>query len=176
MSKYDPLKTELSRRPDSQLSLSFEDVERILGFPLPLSARRHRPWWANQNDGAHTQAHAWMDAGWKTWKADLARERVLFVRSGENSSRLEKRSGPSQSHGATVVVEVDRLSPAARRLINDYTVEGQGDMASAVTRAVHEAAVARRGRLVDEWIAKAPRMPPGEPDSVELIREDRDAR
>jgi tRNA(Arg) A34 adenosine deaminase TadA len=34
----------------------------------------------------------------------------------------------------------------------------------------------RRGRLVDEWIAKAPRMPPGEPDSVDLIREDRDSR
>ena len=34
----------------------------------------------------------------------------------------------------------------------------------------------RRGRLIDEAIANAPRAPAGEPDSVDLIREDRDSR
>src|SRR5665213_201225 len=34
----------------------------------------------------------------------------------------------------------------------------------------------RRGRVIDEAIANAPRAPAGEPDSVDLIREDRDSR
>ncbi len=34
----------------------------------------------------------------------------------------------------------------------------------------------RRGRLIDEAIASAPRVPAGEPDRVDLIREDRDSR
>jgi hypothetical protein len=76
----------------------------------------------------------------------------------------------------TLCVDAAILSPAASRLLRDYTGEMAGDEAAAVARAVHEAAIARRGRLIDHIVANAPRMPPDEPDSVQLIREERDAR
>lgn len=41
--------------------LSFEEIEDVLGFSLPASASKHSAWWAN---GGHTQASAWLDAGW----------------------------------------------------------------------------------------------------------------
>lgn len=30
------------------VTLTFSEIERILGAPLPESAVTHRPWWANQ--------------------------------------------------------------------------------------------------------------------------------
>lgn len=46
------------------VTLSFRDLESILTFPLPPSAREHRPWWANQtNNAGRPQAQGWMNAG-----------------------------------------------------------------------------------------------------------------
>jgi len=49
MSKYDPLRTFLENaEPGMQeMTLTFQQVESILGFALPPSARQHRAWWAN---------------------------------------------------------------------------------------------------------------------------------
>ena len=41
-------------------------------FQLPLSARMHRPWWANQSRGnGHSHALAWTMAGWETAAVDM---------------------------------------------------------------------------------------------------------
>lgn len=57
----------------------------MLGCDLPLSARDHRPWWAN--DRSHSQARAWMEAGWKTTNVDMAAETLVFRRTGTSFSR-----------------------------------------------------------------------------------------
>ena len=77
--KYAPLARFLSQRTELQVRLSFVDIERILACTLPPSARRYRPWWANDRS-RHVQALAWLEVGWQTTAVDLERESVLFVR------------------------------------------------------------------------------------------------
>jgi len=79
-SRYDPLKRYLAERTAPVIHLSFGDVERIIGGPLPASARRHRPWWANERSGSHVHASAWMGAGRRTTNVDLNAATVDFVR------------------------------------------------------------------------------------------------
>ncbi len=174
MSKYEPFKKFLARRAETELPMSFEDVERTLGFTLPKSAREYPPWWSNDTGGGHVQARAWLDVGWRTAKVDIRRERVMFVRT-DADPKPSSRGTPGADRNL-VAVNLSALTPAGSKLLGDYAREANGDMAVALARAVHEAAIARRGRLVRQWVASAPRVPPGEPDSAALIREDRDAR
>lgn len=76
--KYAPLAAHLMAS-SSPASLSFRQLEDILGAPLPMSARRHRPWWGNHR--AHSQAQAWMDAGWQVAAVDLGSRSVTFTRT-----------------------------------------------------------------------------------------------
>ena len=66
MSKYTPMKHYLAGLPDNtqEITLSFNQIERILDAKLPSSAHRHQAWWSNEQDGRHVQAHSWMNAGW----------------------------------------------------------------------------------------------------------------
>jgi hypothetical protein len=61
-SKYDPLKAHLAGRPRGEFTLSFREMEQVLGFELPKSAARPQ-WWANVEGGQHVQTKAWRDAG-----------------------------------------------------------------------------------------------------------------
>ena len=80
MGKYEPLSVHLEAASAGEWSATFEQVEQILGFPLPPSARRHREWWSNQLGAGHSQARGWQDAGWQVRKVDLNRETVTFRR------------------------------------------------------------------------------------------------
>ncbi|MDB5540418.1 MAG: hypothetical protein JWQ89_2145 [Devosia sp.] len=77
MSKYDGLFRHLSRSTGT-IEVTFEDVEEILGFPLPVSARRYAAWWSNSG-GTHVQAGAWMAAGYRTENVDVGLGKVRFV-------------------------------------------------------------------------------------------------
>src|SRR5512142_3497768 len=79
MSKYEPLQRYLAQQPGREAPMTFKEIEVILGFKLPASARAHRPWWSN-NVGTHVNAAAWRRAGWRTARVDLASEKVTFVR------------------------------------------------------------------------------------------------
>ena len=79
-SVYDPLREHLQDREEVIVSLKFRDIEKVLGRPLPASARRHRPWWANERHGTHTHAQAWLEAGRRTEQVDMEHETVEFVR------------------------------------------------------------------------------------------------
>lgn len=64
MSRYDPLRDFLRAQKTSEFELTFNEIERIIGAPLPPSADRPQ-WWANvQNpNSTHTQREAWRAAG-----------------------------------------------------------------------------------------------------------------
>lgn len=175
MSKYEPLRRYLETRAGEQTPMTFAEVERILECPLPPSARTRSGWWSN-NPGTHVGVGAWRNAGWKTSRVDVGGEKLIFVRDRRESAAGGRRPNPSNPQLDSIAVALDQLSAAGRRLIGDYVSEADGDASAALARAVHEAAIARRGRLIDRIRASAPRVPPGEKDSVELIREDRDAR
>ena len=84
--KYAPLHDFLVERfllqsRDRAWRTTFSEIEQILGFKLPKSARIHRPWWANQAQaGGHSHALAWEMAGWRTAEVDLSNETLVFRR------------------------------------------------------------------------------------------------
>jgi hypothetical protein len=181
MSKYDRLKTFLgAHRGGLRLTMSFGDIERALGFALPASARKHSAWWTNLSDGTHSQAVAWLGAGWRVWSSNLAHERVEFERinaarsagMGEESPTHFQRDAASARPVDPVTFDRGKLSITARRILDDYTAEFDGDVQAALDKALHEARIAYRQRLI-ESIPKEPYSPV---DSVDLIREDRDAQ
>ena len=89
--KYRKLYTHLCDKGDEEWLTSFREIEAILGFRLPESARRYRPWWANQKSGGHSQALAWLAAGWETANVDMEAETLLLRRSAR--SGVPRRPG-----------------------------------------------------------------------------------
>jgi|GEM_PF-1147502 hypothetical protein len=89
MSKYESLKGYLLRISveEDQHTISFDEIENLLGISLPLSARNERPWWANTR--ANTHAVRWLDAGWKVFRVDFGKGQVTFVRTGDRVKLLK---------------------------------------------------------------------------------------
>lgn len=79
-SRYDGLREYLERQTEAVVSLTFPEIERIIGGPLPESAKKYRPWWANEEAGTHVHARAWLDAGRRTVNVDMNGCTVDFVR------------------------------------------------------------------------------------------------
>jgi hypothetical protein len=82
--KYTPLaRYLLNAAPTSPtVTMTFPEIEEKLSASLPASARRHRPWWANDTSGGHVQATAWLSVGWKVAKVSLPGEHVNFELEG----------------------------------------------------------------------------------------------
>lgn len=119
MSKYDRLAEHLKARSDACIPMRFADIERLVGGPLPPSARKHRPWWSN-NPANSPMTRAWLEAGYKTESVDMGGEKLVFRRAAHAHAR-GRRGDPSRSvfdqiHGAlrgtvTFVPGVDLTEP-----------------------------------------------------------------
>ena len=97
--KYNKLYTHLRSRPAELWRTTFREVELVLGFELPASARLHRPWWANQRGGnGHSQALAWSIAGWETADVNMAAETLSFK--------------PGQRPVSLPTIDIDEVWPA----------------------------------------------------------------
>jgi hypothetical protein len=79
MAKYDSLKEFLERSPRGTVSMTFGEVGELVGG-LPDSAHRYQAWWANERDGRHVQARAWINAGYLVSDVDLQNRSVTFRR------------------------------------------------------------------------------------------------
>lgn len=91
MGKYDPLGALLAKSSAKRVALTFKEIERILGGPLPASAYAHHAWWSNTG-GSHVQARAWLTRGFRTEQVDLAGEKLVFEReSGPRSNGPDMR-------------------------------------------------------------------------------------
>jgi hypothetical protein len=92
VAKYDPLIEYLSTYEGAEVTLSFEDVERILDDTLPPAARSYAAWWANSaDDPTHSWARGWVAAGWLA-RVNLDAAEVVFSRGAGAASaaaRLE---------------------------------------------------------------------------------------
>ena len=64
MNKYDPLRDYLKRQARHELVLSFEQIEELLGFPLPRSAQRAEWWGEDSPEHPRLQREAIRDAGY----------------------------------------------------------------------------------------------------------------
>ncbi|MCW4051403.1 MAG: GIY-YIG nuclease family protein [Candidatus Bathyarchaeota archaeon] len=76
--KYRKIGEYLDECSDDVVTLSYDEVEEILGFGLPDSAFEHRPWWANSGQ---PHSRAWTDFGWLINGVSLG-EWVRFRKDG----------------------------------------------------------------------------------------------
>ena len=81
--KYTPLEIYLRNLPDSQreVTLDFEQIERILNDKLPSSAYEDQRWWEHETDGNHVNTRAWANAGWKVDDVNFNEKWVKLVRA-----------------------------------------------------------------------------------------------
>ena len=170
--KYEPLKRFLEARFDAvSIPLAFADVEKILGFSLPRSARHYQAWWSNTRIG-HTYAAAWLDPGWKTSGLDLAGQRVTFVKA-DTASDLAEEGAPFLRSGAEIIaLSPSALGERAVRMIDEHVKTHGGDRTSACIALLDQLANDRLVAMV-EWFQNA--SPRSKVDAVDLIREDRDS-
>jgi hypothetical protein len=85
MGAYAPLHAWLVGQPANvnHILTTFEQIEGILGFPLPPTARRRPQWWEN-NPNQHSHARAWLDAGFLTEQVNVPNESLTFRRVNSN--------------------------------------------------------------------------------------------
>ena len=76
--KYQRLHEHLKSTTSAHRQITFGEVESIIGASLPASAYRHAAWWSNTD--SHSQANAWLAAGFRSTNVDLQAERVTFTR------------------------------------------------------------------------------------------------
>lgn len=96
MNKYQPLHDYLMDQKHERVSMRFSDIEK-LGIELPASAKKHRPWWANNKH--HSQANAWLDSSYETEQVDMGSQKLTFVKfASRGASEVEPREA-KQSDG-----------------------------------------------------------------------------
>jgi hypothetical protein len=84
---YESLRAFLATQPGDELTLTFAEMERLLGAPLPAAAWL-RSWWTNAADAP--QARAWLKAGWRVrWvRRQGPQAAVTFSRPASSSSSM----------------------------------------------------------------------------------------
>ena len=89
--KYAPLEQYLRDLPAKQgeVTLGFEQIERILDAKLPSSAYEYRQWWENEKEGNHVNRRAWANAGWKIDEVNFNEKWVKLVRAADRASTGE---------------------------------------------------------------------------------------
>lgn len=69
--------------------MTIDQIEAVLGFILPASARKYRPWWANAL--TNTQAKSWLHAGWEVDSVKLG-EKLHSEKQVMRCSTVENRN------------------------------------------------------------------------------------
>lgn len=121
MSKYDPLAHFLERSTSSEIRMSFDEIEEVLGFALPPS-QTHRAWWSN-NPSNNVMTKAWLSAGYETEQVDIEGRKLTF-------RRVRPKSQPAKSFGsaAPANVRLARRHPLFGWMAGTFTVAPGTDL------------------------------------------------
>jgi hypothetical protein len=76
--KYAPLREYLAAATDEEMTLTFGEIEAVMGDVLPPSAHVSRSWWSSTVHAPHYDS--WYQAGWRVAAVDLRTQLVTFVR------------------------------------------------------------------------------------------------
>jgi hypothetical protein len=104
MSKYDKLNRHFQGLAGERWHTTFEDIEKILGFRLPASARDHAAWWANNRD-TMTHKLTWLDNGWNATELNQSAGHLLFVRTSVAPVRPAPAPSCSRARRATTAAQ-----------------------------------------------------------------------
>lgn len=101
MSRYAPLTSHLRNAVGSRVPMSFSEIEKIIGGPLPASATNHRAWWSN-NPTNSVMTKAWLEAGFRSEQVDMEGRHLVFhrVHDAEPSPPATPASGAPLPPGA----------------------------------------------------------------------------
>ncbi len=134
MTKYDPLRDYLAGLDQTSVTMSFARVEQLVG-PLPASARKHRPWWANDSK---VEAQAWRAAGWHVDSVDQRNEHVVFALGRVGGSHLEARAGsrptPDRNTGPAQAVEPTGAASTDTTTVGRPEADVQAQIVGHLTR------------------------------------------
>ncbi len=120
MPKYSPLASELLRRGEASIQMSFDQVGDLVGG-LPPSAFEHREWWSNpRKDTPSTHTHAiagWIEAGYRVLRVDMNARTVRF------ESDCQATSTPDRH--AKAIENGERANPQPESTLDDQCGVGR---------------------------------------------------
>jgi hypothetical protein len=93
------------------VTLSFHQVEGIIGNSLPLTAFQSAEWWKNSRTAAQ---QAWLDVGWHVENVDMAK-RTVSLRREKGILRVEKEQTGKKRRQKTAPRLLPKAEPRKRR-------------------------------------------------------------
>lgn len=146
MGKYEPLQRYLETRQSDSWQADFAEIEDVLGFKLPKSARDYYAWWANQTNGSHSHAKSWQEAGWSTRDVNLNARCVRFERTPSAASAKPAARETDLAFGSLA----PKLEIAAKLLaVDDHTEIMRMALELLIGRAAGRELVALGGSMPD---------------------------
>ena len=82
--KFSPLASHFRELTASRLTLTFDEIEKIIGEPLCASAQKYKDYWYRR--GYDRISECWLANGYKISNLDLDKRRVSFGRVNDNVS------------------------------------------------------------------------------------------
>lgn len=76
--KYVLLTNHLKNDNRLEIELTFEQIEKILDFALPMSSRKYKANWSNGK--SRPLSRSWLTAGYRVNDVDMDRGIVLFAK------------------------------------------------------------------------------------------------
>jgi hypothetical protein len=117
MSRYDALTATLLSRTESRITLTFDELDTIVGG-LPNSAKTYGAWWAN-NRSSQPHAKAWLDAGRRA-SPDFHARQAIFVLDASTSA--DEPCFEEVGEGQQVLAEYVESTISLERDLEDHLV------------------------------------------------------
>lgn len=114
MSPYDPLTKYLLECDQDRVSMTFLELEQVLGFILPKSAYTYSAWWAN---GGHSNANAWFKAGYKVDQINIFDMTVTFRKSLVPNNQKPKIQRKARKTISTMITEPLQAKPSTDKIV-----------------------------------------------------------
>jgi hypothetical protein len=90
VTKYEKLGPFLRQQDTSEISMTFDEVEEVIGHPLPASSR-YPAWWSN-NPFNNVMTKVWLKVGFKTEQVDIEGRKLVFRRVAQPE---QQRAAPA---------------------------------------------------------------------------------
>ncbi len=125
MNNYAPLKEFFNNCPENRIELTFNNIEKIIPYKLPVSAHKYSAWWSGNG---HPHCDSWISAGFKV-KADRTNKTATFYRdsSSETFNPSAKRVSKIETVpkiNATCESDNDTTSNNVQKNENKLTING----------------------------------------------------
>jgi len=110
--RYKPLYDYLKQQGGQFVEMGFSQIEEILGFKLPASARKHRAFWSNNVHNAAI-TYWWLKAGYIATDIDWSGERLIFAFAPDEAmSALKKKEAGSSFRSDAIPLTAKELQRA----------------------------------------------------------------